>query len=137
MDRFNSLRAKNRLSYGSRDPQSFDHVVVGLLIRQRNRLTAQHDALAKLSQLRLIQLLFQLGLTRQYDLQQLLGGGLQVGQEPDLFQNGMGQVLGFVHDEHGSFTSAITIEKPLIEPHQLLTLDTRLARNAKLRKDEI
>ena len=49
----------------------------------------------------------------------------------------MGQVLRFVHDEHGRFTGTVTIEKPLIESHQLLTLVLRFAGNTELRQNEI
>src|SRR6266851_1627489 len=110
---------------------------MGLLFRQRGGLAAQHDALAELSQLWQLQLLFQLLLSRQYDLQQLLSGCLEVGQQANFFEHRVGQVLCFVHDEHGGFTGTVTIEKPLIEPHQLLTLGPRLAGNTELRQYEI
>src|SRR5713226_2506700 len=93
---------------------------MGLLFRQRGGLAAQHDALAELSQ-----------------LWQLLSGCLEVGQQANFFEHRVGQVLCFVHDEHGGFTGTVTIEKPLIEPHQLLTLGPRLAGNTELSQYEI
>src|SRR6266436_6113406 len=137
MDSVNGLRAENQFTACSSDPEPLGDVVMGLLFRQRARLTAEHDALPELSQFRQLQLLFQLLLSRQYDLQQLLRGCLEVGQQPNLFKHRVGQVLCFVHDEHGGFTGTVTLEKPLIEPHQLLTLGPRLAGNTELRQYEI
>src|SRR6266700_3555216 len=137
MDRFNRFRSENRFTAGSGDPETFSDIVMGLLFRQRGGLAAQHDALAELSQLWQLQLLFQLLLSRQYDLQQLLSGCLEVGQQANFFEHRVGQVLCFVHDEHGGFTRTVTIEKPLVEPHQLLTLVPRLAGNSELREYEI
>ena len=110
---------------------------MGLFFRQRGGLAAQHDALAELSQLWQLQLLFQLLLSRQYDLQQLLSGCLEVGQQANFFEHRVGQVLCFVHDEHGGFTGTESVQKPLIQLHQLLALGTRVTRNLELGQDKV
>src|SRR5713226_5301309 len=137
MDRFNGFRTENQFTAGSRDSQPFGDVVMGLLFGQRDRLTAQHDALAELSQLWQLQLLFQLLLPRQHDLQQFLRGCLEVGQQPNFFEHGVSQILRFVHNEHGGFTGTVTLKKPLIEPRELLALRRRLAGNTEIRQNEI
>src|SRR6266576_3595910 len=118
MDRFNGFAVENRLTACSSDPQPFGDVVMGLLFRQRRRLTAEHDALAELSQLWQHQLLFQLLLSRQYDLQQFFRGCLEVGQQPNLFEHRVSQVLCFVLFVHGSFTAAVSLLTLLVAlPH--------------------
>src|SRR5260370_2078038 len=137
MDRFDGFRTENQFSAGSRNPEPFGNVIMSLLFRQWAGLTAQHDALAELSQFREFQFLFELLLSSQYDLQQLLGGCLQVGQQPNFFENRIGQVLRFVYDEHSSLTGTVTIKKPLVESHQLLTLGPGVTGNSELRQNKI
>ena len=119
------------------DAQPLGDVAEGFFQRQRRRAAAQRDALAKLAQLRQLQLLFQFRLAGQHDLQKLFRGGFQVRQQPDFLEHFAGEILRFVHDQHGRFAGAITFQQPLVEPQQHLALLARFAGNFEFRHDEI
>ena len=59
------------------------------------------DALAQLPQARAVQAVAQFRLAEQDDLQQLAVVGLDVGEQADLFEQFLGQILRLVNDEHG------------------------------------
>src|SRR5688572_2837390 len=71
-----------------------------LLQRQRPQLAAQRDALLQLPQVRVVQQRRDLGLTRQDHRQQLALAGLDVCQQPDLFEDVARQALRLVHEQH-------------------------------------
>ena len=87
------------LAGGARDAQAMAHVLQrSSLARQRIQVIAAGDALRQLAQIGAIQQLAQLRLADQDDLQQLLGRGLEIGQQPHLLEHLGGQVLRLVDD---------------------------------------
>ena len=60
----------------------------------------ERDALAQRRELGRGQHVAQLGLTRQHDLQQLLGVGLEVREQPHLLEQAAVEVLRLVDHEH-------------------------------------
>ncbi len=59
-------------------------------------MIAAGDALGELPQFIAIQQIAQFGLTDQDDLQQLLGVGLQIGEQPHLFEHLGREVLRLI-----------------------------------------
>jgi hypothetical protein len=104
---------------------------------ERIGFAAQHDALPELPQLGQLEFFLKLGLAREDDLQQLVRGSLEIGQQPNLFEHGERQVLCFIDDQHGGFAGAVALQKPVIEFHELLALRAHVAGNFKLRQDKI
>jgi len=79
---------------GSHRPRACDGARrLRLLARQRIEVIAAGDALRQLAQILARQQLAQLRLANQDDLQQLLGFGLQVGEQPDVLEYLGGEVL--------------------------------------------
>ena len=105
----------------ARDPHAVLHVARGLRGRQRVEVVAAGDALRELAQLGLVEQGAQLRLADQDDLQQLGGGGLEVGEQPDLLERVRAQVLRFVHDQHDASAARVRVEQVATEQvHQRL-----------------
>ena len=62
-------------------------------------MVAHRDPLAQLGQPPAVEPLTQLGLADQHDLQQFAPVRLQVGEEPDLFEQLRFEVLGLVDEQ--------------------------------------
>jgi hypothetical protein len=71
------------------------------------------DPLAELPHFLSFQNLHQLGLPRQDDLYKLFPVGLQVGDQPDLFENRGFQVLRLIDDEDDGTALGILKKKPV------------------------
>ena len=78
------------------------HVRDRLVARERADVPAQRDALVQLRQLGVREQRAQLRLSDQDDAQQLLGGGLEVREEPQLLQHLDRQRLRLVHHDDGA-----------------------------------
>jgi hypothetical protein len=76
-------------------------ILADLEARERLEMITHRDALAQLAQARAVQAVAQLRLAQQDDLQQLAVVGLDVGEQADLFEQVLGQILRLVNDEHG------------------------------------
>src|SRR5258708_26202906 len=137
MDGFNRLCAEDWFARSAGNSEAFHNVIPCLLFGKRSSAAAKHNALPELAKLRELELLFQFRLAGEHDLQKLFCGGFQIGQEADLLQHGIRQVLGFVDDQNDGFPIAIAFEKPVIELEKLLALGVRLAGNIEFGQDEI
>ena len=84
----------------TRHLQAVVYVGPGLLEVERPEVVARGDALVQLAQLRAGQHRRQLRLADQDNLQQLLAVGFQVGQQPDLLQYVVVQVLGLIDQQY-------------------------------------
>ena len=73
------------------------------------------DSLRQLAQLGAVEQFAKLRLSDQNDLQQLLRGGFQIGQQPDLFQHFGGQVLRLVHDHDDAPALGVGRQQPPIQ----------------------
>ena len=72
-------------------------------------------ALGELSQLRLLEDRRQLRLTDQDHLEQLLPGGLEVRQEPDLLEHLGGEILRLVDDEDRAAAGGVRLQEVTME----------------------
>jgi hypothetical protein len=119
------------------NPETFRDIFPGLIFGKGSGAAAKHNALPELAKLRELQLLFKFRLAREDDLQELFCGGLQIGEEADLLQHGIRQVLGFVDDQDDGLSIAVAFKQPMIELEKLLALGLRLAGNIEFGQDEI
>ena len=83
----------------ARDRQAVLDVRRGLAPRERPDVPAERDPLVQLHELGVEQEHAQLGLPDEDDAQQLLGGGLEVREEPELLQDLDRERLGLVDDD--------------------------------------
>ncbi len=83
---------------------------------QGQQVVTRGDPLGELAQLRPVHEAFQLGLTEEQNLEQFVGGGFQVGQQPDLLQDLGAQVLGFVDDQHRPPSRGMGGQEVPVEP---------------------
>ena len=101
--------------------QAVPHVVVGLLPGQRGQVVARGDALGELAQVAPRQHLGELRLADEHDLDQLVGVGLEVRDEADLFEDLGGEILGLVDEEDDVLTLGSGLQEEAVQGvHQLL-----------------
>ena len=100
------------------DAQTLDDVLGGLVGGERLGAAPEEDALAELAHAGMTQLLFELRLTGEHDLQQLLGGGLEVGEQANLFEQLPGEVLRLVDDDDAGLIHAEALDEPAVELEQ-------------------
>src|SRR5215467_5429778 len=82
--------------------------------------------------MRLSQPRFQFRLTDENNLEKFLREGFQIGQQPDLFQYFVGQILCLIYDQNRGFPGPISIQQPVIQPQQDLTLRLGIAGNSEV-----
>ena len=58
---------------------------------------------------------YELGLADQDDLQQLLPGGFEIGQQANLLEDGRGQILRLVDDQDGAAALGVRLQQVMIE----------------------
>ncbi len=85
-------------------------------------MVAQHDALAKLPEIRTRKHLAQLGLAHQHDLDQLRGRSLEVREQADLLEHLGREVLGLVDDQQGRQTLLEPRDQEAVQRQQVLRL---------------
>jgi hypothetical protein len=123
---------------GTGDAQAVTHVGRGLVAGERIEVVTTGDALRELPQLGAVQHLAQLGLADQDDLQQLLGLGLEVGQQAHLLEHVGREVLRFVDHQHHASALGVCLQQAETEQvDQVLeaALGARLHRDAQLLAD--
>src|ERR1700729_2182177 len=98
MNRFDRERSKDFFSVVTGDTKSFEDISRRLLLREGQCFGAQRDALTKLPKIPAIQFLLEFGLTGQHNLEELFGGSLEVGQQPDFFKHLPGEILRLIDD---------------------------------------
>src|SRR5699024_4221402 len=91
-----------RAAVGAAHVQTVPDIGFGFAFVERVQVIARRDPLRQLSKLRPRQQIAQLGLADEKDLQQLVGGRLQIGQQSDLLEPFAAHVLGLVDDQHHS-----------------------------------
>ena len=87
--------------------QVFAHLVDG----QRHQSETVGNALAQLADIRLAQILIQLGLAEQHDLQQLVVFGFQIGQQAHFFQRCQRHALRFFDKNHHALAVGVAFEQ--------------------------
>lgn len=85
-DRFDGAGAEDVWPVVTRGAHAEHQVFRDVLLVERRHLEAVGDAFLELTHLRQSQVFVQFGLAEQDDLQQLVVGGFQVGQQADFFQ---------------------------------------------------
>ena len=88
----------------------------GLGLVQRFEVVARGDALRQLAQVGAPEHLAQFRLPDQHDLEQLLRGGFEVGQQPHLFQGGSREILCLVDQDHDGLAFRVRLQQKLVEP---------------------
>ena len=78
------------------------------------------NSLPKLSQVLLLQFAFELRLSHEDDLYQLVFRGFQVGQEPQPFQSRNGHPLRFVDSDNYVTSLAILADQPFLQRAKLI-----------------
>ena len=103
------------------DPQAVLDILCGLVTRQGLEMVAAGYALRQLPQIFPRKQVPKFGLPDQDNLQQFLFRGLQVGQQPHLFEHVAGQVLRLVDDEDDAASFGMSSEQlPVKGIHQRL-----------------
>src|SRR5206468_3657021 len=76
---------------------------------------------------------FQLRLSDQNNLQQLLCERFEIRKHPNLFQHLISKVLRLIHDQDRGFARPVPLQQPVVKPHQNLALRARVTRYAEIR----
>ncbi len=79
-------QARKGKTHRSGHRQTVAQIGFGLRFAERGQVEARGDALGQLAQVFASEHVAQFGLTEQNDLQQLLRGSFQIGQQAHLFQ---------------------------------------------------
>src|SRR5271165_2797463 len=98
-------------------------------------MTAQGDPLLQLPQLERVELLVQFRLSGEHDLQELLPGRLQIGQQPYLFQQFPRQVVRFIHHQQGSQFLPVPRQEERVQRQQDFILRLARYRQSKIPRD--
>ena len=91
------------------------HVFPGFVPAERRQMVAGGDALRELPQALPLQHLPQFGLAEQHDLQQLVLGRFQVGQQPHLLQRLRAEILRLVDDDHDAAALSVLDQEVSVE----------------------
>src|SRR3990172_7864681 len=102
------------------DPGPGADVVAGLVGGQGEDAAAEADALIELAQLGAIQLVQELRLAGEHDLQQLVRMGLEVREEPDLFEGADVEILRLVEDEHRVLAGTLALDQEVVQGEEPL-----------------
>src|ERR1051326_7685807 len=107
-------------------------VLIDLKSFKRLQMIAHGDALAKLTEARIVQAVAQLGLSHQYNLKQFAVISLQIGEQSHLFEQFICEVLRFV-DNQNRFASVLDLmEKKLVDHRQSIEAIETVDRKAEL-----
>ncbi len=90
-------------------------IAPGFLARQWLQVISAGDSLCQLAEFGAVEQLAKFRLPDQNDLQQLLRGSLEIGQQPDLFQHLGGQILRLVHDHDDAPAAGVGRQQPPIQ----------------------
>jgi hypothetical protein len=107
-----------------------------LLVAQPLEPVADRDALGYLAERRVLELGLELRLAHQDDLQELLGGRLQVGDEAQVLQDLGAQVLGLVDEENHRPAALGLGQQEVVQRLELLQPGQALHRQVQLRAHE-
>src|SRR5258708_17816807 len=136
-NRFSVFRRKNRGSVSAADTQPLIYVSSHFLLGERLCSTPHGNALAQLAEPRITQLFFKLRLTGKNNLKQLFACCFEIGEQTNLLENFVGEVLRFIHDQDRRLAITKTLQQPVVETHQHVTFVTALARNAEVCHHEV
>ncbi len=104
----------------------------GLGARERGQVEAQSHALHELNQFPGIELLVELGLSREDDAQHLLLGRLDAREHANFLEHLVAQVLRLVDDQHDLASGDVLLGEKLVEGRQHLGLFHVERREAEL-----
>ncbi len=118
---------------GARDAHAVLDVTCGFGDGKRAQVIAASDPLRQLPQVRLLEQRTQFFLADQDDLQQLGGGGFEVGQQAHLLERLETQVLGLVDDQHDTAAAGMRFEQVMPEQvHQRLGAVAAVGRHLQV-----
>ena len=91
------------------------NVLANFIVFQRTQMVADRDALAKLTKVVMVQSITQFRLAHQNNLQKFPVVGFEIGEQSDLFEQIVGEVLRFVDDENGFASLRHLFEEKMID----------------------
>ncbi len=97
------------------DAKPVAYIALRLVARQRSQVIPAGDALGKLTQIVAIQQLTQLRLADQDDLQKLLRGSFQIGEQAHLFEHVRGEILRLIDDDDDAPPLGMRRQQPVVE----------------------
>jgi len=100
------------------DFQAMLNVLGDFLKGQRLEVIAEGDALAKLFEVGLRDFVAEFWLADEDDLQEFVGGRLQIGEHAQFFEDFVGEVLGFVDDDDDEAILGELLNQEAIETHE-------------------
>ena len=109
------MDVKNRFVSATRDFHPVPNVECRLLLAEWFEMAEDGDALAELRKPGLRELGGQGRLAGQNDLQQLGIVSLEIGKHAHGFQNGVIQILGFVHDQDKALAGEQFFKQDLVQ----------------------
>src|ERR1700682_4281986 len=127
VDGADGIGLKDEVAISAGDAESLADIAVGLFEREGSCLAADGDALAKLAELVTLERDFQLRLTREDDLQELLARFFEIEEKPDFLEGNGLQALSLVDNQDWSLTGAIPLKQPAIEGSEFFALLGRFA----------
>ena len=119
----------------ARDAQPGPDILARFARGQRRDLAAQPDPLLELLELGEVELGLELRLTHEQDLQELVRRGLEVREQPDLFQRRGVEVLRFVEDEDGVLAGPFALDEEVVQRDEPPRLRRLAIGNPKVRED--
>src|SRR5579862_7682453 len=131
----NRPRAEVRPAVSAGDLQPVADVALGIGARQGLEVVADSDALPELAEIPGVQFLAQLGLADQDDLKELSLIGLEVGEEPHLFEELVVEILGLVDEQNDVASGFELLEKELVENLKACRSIPSSRREPELRED--
>ena len=98
-------------------------------------MVVDRDALPQLAQALVLKRLCQLRLPHQDDLQQLVGFGLKVREQPHLLQGGGAKILGLVNHHHDGPAGLVLLEQIMVQGGQHLVPSGRSGAEPEFAQD--
>src|SRR5207237_4279661 len=98
-------------------------------------MIADRDALAKLAKAWVVETVAQFGLAHENDLKELAIVGLEIREQTDLFEQLIGQILGFVNNQNGVLSALDLLKEKLIDHGQSIQSVQAVDRKTKLYGD--
>ena len=138
VDSLERLRQKSQFRMASaRTTEAVVYVSKRFLARKRQNSRANSNALIKLSKLRELKSLLDLGLAGENDLQQPFARRLEIHEQADFLENFGREALRFIDEKNGNTARAIALGEPAIESDELIAFGARRTGHLEIRQNEI
>ncbi len=85
---------------------------------ERFEMVGEGDALAELFEVGLGDFFAELGLADEDDLEELFGGGFEIGEHAEFFEDFVGEVLGFINDDDDEAVLGKLVDEELVDAEE-------------------